>query len=64
MRTITLEAHEARIDRRRRALGYEGAAFVARNDGSARTADKRALLDRLDALARETGRHPRFGQPR
>jgi hypothetical protein len=58
---VKLDDYERALEQRVRAAGFEpGTAFVARNDGSRRTAEKRALLSALADGARAAGNEPTF----
>jgi hypothetical protein len=50
MKVVKLAQLEQEIEARKAAIGYKGRSFILPNDGTRRTASKRALLRRLDEL--------------
>lgn len=61
MRVVDLKEWAAELEERKRALGIDRARFeAARNNGTRRTPEKRALLQALADEARRQGRKPSF----
>lgn len=50
MKKISLEAHARQLAERKKRLGLSGRDYVAKNDGTRRSPEKKALLEELTAL--------------
>jgi len=56
----SLKSQETFAIARKTELGITGREYVRANDGSTRTPEKRALLQRIAKLAKAQGRTPPF----
>lgn len=62
-KTVTLEAYERGVERRKARFGYAGDAYVATNSGVDRTPSKRALLKAMADAAKAESDTPRSMRP-